>query len=230
MDSHQERQSLEQVSLEIYQRLVDSVRDATSPQAAVEGFVESVYVKATDGQIVISNQAYDTTFAGSVAAVGRNAKTYLDKSIWHVANASDELIIHGCSHVEFGHVGQTSAGETVAMLTYKRSLLGIGHPKMAVLGVTRIREVVDDGLANRIQSLAASWRQFEKLDARDQQIAKGIALGHKVKTLAKELEVSEKTVENRRQVVYRALSINGPTELVRILVRLQDNGFSDFGL
>lgn len=230
MESLENGKGLSEIAMRVYQRIVRSIQDATSPQLALEDIEEAVYIKATDGQIVLSNPSYDANFAGNLTAIGRYAKTYLDNSIWTVANASDQLIVHGCPFVDFEHVGLNGRGENLKMRTYKKSLLGVGHPKMAILGVTRIDGVLEDVQSERIQSLSAAWSHFEKLDLRDQHIAKGISHGMKVKALAQELDVSEKTVENRRQVIYKTLSISGPTDLVRILVRLQDNGFSDFGL
>lgn len=214
----------------VFERLVSAIRESRSPQDAINNVDEAVYVKSTDGLIVLNNGPYDRYFGGSVSAVGRYAESFLDDSLQLVAEASDELILRGCEYLEFGHSGRSSSGDIVALRTYKRSLLGVGHPKMAILGVTRIEHVTQSNYAEKVQSLAAAWRAFQELDARDQLIANGIAQGRKIKALAHELNVSEKTIENRRNVIYRTLGVDGPTALVKILVRLQDNGFQDFGL
>jgi DNA-binding CsgD family transcriptional regulator len=226
--SHQS--SLTRLGFTIFDSLASALHASNPPQHVIDDVSEAVFVKSSDGQIVLSNQPYDHNFAGRVTAVGRNAETYLDKSVWLVANASDGLILNGCDYTEFAHSGLNSRGETIAMRTFKKSLLGIGHPRMAILGVIQIDSVVDANNVARIQDLTAYWRSFVAMDERDKIIAEGIASGKKVKDIAQELDVSEKTIENRRSIIYRNLSINGPTELVKVLVRLQDNGFSDFGL
>lgn len=213
----------------LFERLVEAIRSTSSEQ--LFGDVEdAVYVKSADGQIVLCNPAYDKIFGGDLKAVGRNASAFLDQSVFVLSKASDDLILSGADRLEFSHTGRNSAGDSLSMVTFKKSLLGMGHPRMAVLGVTRVEEVVPANQAAKIQSLNDAWKQFQTLDLRDRELAKGIVAGMKIRELAEQLDVSEKTVENRRNAIFRTLSIDGATDLVKIMVRLQDNGFCDFGL
>lgn len=223
--------SMQDIGQEVYQRLVAAVHDASiTPQEALSVAEVPMYVKTADGRLVLSNSQYDQFFAPDLSPVGRDTGKFLDHSILQVARISDDLILNGCEFAEFGHTGRSSNGDVLEMHTLKRSLLGIGHPTMAVLGITRIVRVTSDNNAARIQTLAGAWREFLQLHTRDQTIAIRIAQGAKIKAMAQELDVSEKTIENRRNVIYSALSVSGPTDLVKTMVRLQDNGFHDFGL
>ena len=221
---------LAQIGYGIYTRLVSAIRSGQTPNTALQNESEAIYIKATDGQIVLNNSVYDQYFSAEIPAIGRYAQTFLDRSVAVIARISDEMLIHGADWLEFCHSGLTTRGENVMMRTYKKSLLGVGHPRMAILGVTRIERILESNDAARLQTLADTWRKFERLDTRDQGIAIGIAQGKKLKELAKEMNVSEKTIENRRSHVYKTLDIDGPTELVKLLVRIQDNGFQDLGL
>lgn len=221
---------LSRVGHGIYEKLVDALNKSRSLGSVFDGVEDAAYVKSTDGQLVLSNVVYDQMFTGSVSAIGRYSYKYLDSSMMHLSRTSDELILNGCDFVEFEHGGRNSAGDTFSMRTFKKSLIGIGHPNMAILGVTRTLKRIQARALDKVHSLADAFREFSGLESRDQQIAISLAQGVKVKQLAGDLNVSEKTIENRRAVIYRALSLDGSAALVKTLVRLQDNGFGDFGL
>lgn len=229
MATNTKQSELAKLGHSLYERLVEAIR-STSSEELFGDVQDAVCVKSADGQIVLSNQAYDKVFAGDLKAVGRNASAFLDQSLFVLSKASDDLILSGADRLEFSHTGQNNAGDSLSMVTFKKSLLGIGHPRMAILGVTRVEDVVPANQAAKIQTLNDAWKQFQKLDLRDREVAKGIVGGMRIRELAEQLDVSEKTVENRRNAIFRTLSVDGATDLVKIMVRLQDNGFCDFGL
>ncbi len=188
-----------------------------------------VYLKSADGQVLLANSNYDKCFCRGQSAVGRYGHSYLDEMIGPVSQQSDALILSGCSFIQLNHVGRDGEGQDVQLQTVKLSLLGEGHAKAAILGLTKVMHVGNDEQTLRIVSLAHSWRTFQSLDERDRQIAVEIAHGAKAKGLALKFTVTEKTIDNRRAKLLEALGLKNPMELARLLVRLQDNGFNDFG-
>lgn len=212
-------------------RVVRAVRELRDINAIIEECPHSVYIKAADGQMLFTNTVYDQLFGkGGVTSTGRYSQAFLDEIILPISKHSDALILSGCTLVKFDHPGRDSNKQSLLLRSVKKSLLGIGHPKIAILGVTQVLEVSDDDSRQKILSLARSWRLFASLDERDRECATMMVRGEKTKAIAEKFGVTDKTVDNRRAVILKTLNLKNPMELTRLLCRLQDNGFCDFGL
>jgi DNA-binding NarL/FixJ family response regulator len=116
------------------------------------------------------------------------------------------------------------------MRTAKRSLLGCGIGKAAILGLTRILSTGPDEKTLRSLGLSHSWMQFRSLEERDRQIALGLAAGHSAKHLGAQHSVTDKTIDNRKARILEKLGLKNTNELAILLSRLQDRGYADFGL
>ena len=169
-------------------------------------------------------------FSDEKLALGRPASSYLTESVKEVSRLSDGMLLSGCQIVQFDHVGHDSAGRDVRFRTYKRSLLGMGHPTMAIVGITRLLEVIGNSGVIRLNTLKDQWKSFSQLDDFDRGIAIGLGRGISVGGIASEHKVTKKTIENHRSAILKALSLNSPVELIKLVVRLQENGFGDFGV
>ncbi len=214
--------------------LTEKVRDAIRSRIPVGSVIEvghdSVYVKAADGTVLAHNATYEAVFSGHVVPTGRNGELYLDETVAMVSRYSDQLVLAGADETMFWHPGRDSEGRATLFQTYKASLLGMGNPRKAILGISRVLSRDVDDRCQRLMPLNRSWFLFAAMKARDQQIAASIARGEKTKSIADKLSISEKTVENARGVILKKLSLEQPIDLVKLMVRLQDNGFCDFGL
>ncbi|TWU47867.1 LuxR C-terminal-related transcriptional regulator [Rubripirellula reticaptiva] len=202
----------------------------TPTDIAINSRPDCVFIKATDGTILDCNDSYRKLFSHHVSPTGRLGSAYLDESLIAASQLSDQLIISGADDVVFTHPCRDSHGRSITLRTYKSSLLGLGHPRYAILGICRLMRVSISDRHVRLLPLHASWNQFAKLKPRDQQIAAALARGEKLKTIASELSVSDKTVENARSQIFRHMNLDQAADLIKLLVRLQDNGFADFGL
>ncbi|TWU60722.1 Bacterial regulatory protein, luxR family [Rubripirellula tenax] len=210
--------------------IVESLQRDSSVSTILEGMADAVYIKSSDGTVLDSNQAYRSAFTPGISPTGRQGSAYLDEKIAAVSNASDQLIMSGADTLIFNHFGHDAAGKAISMRTFKASLLGLGQPRHCILGLTRIRfmETTDSHL--RLMPLFGYWEIFSKLKIRDQKIAAAVARGEKTKHIADSLSVSEKTIENARNSILKKLQLDHPIDLIKLLVRLQDSGFGDFGV
>ncbi len=214
-------------------RICTNVIRAVRENGALESLIsperDSIYIKSADGKILISNPAYVTFFAGDWSPVGRLGTSFLNKTVVPLSAHSDAMILDGCLSVQFDHVGHDTQGREVRMLTHKRSLLGLGHPTMAILGITRALEVLD-AQPKPQRTLRELWTEFKQLEELDRNIAIGLARGKNVSTIALENGVTKKTIENHRSAILRRLEFGSPIDLIKLMVRLQENGFGDFGV
>lgn len=186
------------------------------------------FVKSSDGEVLIANSVYERTFSGSIAG-GRKADSFLDERIATVARHSDQLILSGCETALFSHHGRDAQGRELHLYSVKKSLLGSSQPRAAILGLTVLQPANTEG-ASRLFKLTQHWEVFKALPERDREIAIALCKGERSRTLSMKHNVTEKTIDNRRTSVLTELELDNVMDLARLLTRLQDNGYCDFGL
>lgn len=207
-----------------------AIQSQTPVISVIEGMKDFIYLKASDSTMLVNNSAYENMFANKVTPTGRHSESFLNDTIIPVSKNSDAMILAGADEVMFWHPGRDSDGQLVCFRTFKASLLGLGHPRKAILGISRVVSTAPGDRAIKLLPLSQSWSLFSGLRDREREIAAATARGERTKAIAQRLECSEKTVENSRNAMMKALSLESPAELIKLMVRLQDSGFGDFGL
>jgi DNA-binding CsgD family transcriptional regulator len=215
---------------EIAEKVRNAIEQRTPVISTIESIQDAVYIKACDGTLLVNNSTFEKRFADCVMPTGRQSSAFLNDSILPFSQNSDAMIIEGADQMMFSHPGRDLEGQLVCFRTFKASLLGFGHPRKAILGISRLLSVDPDDRAVRLMPLSQSWIKFCTLRDRDREIAAATARGERTKVIAERMSCSEKTVENSRNTVMKTLSLDSPAELIKLMVRLQDSGFSDFGL
>jgi DNA-binding CsgD family transcriptional regulator len=219
--------------LETTSRLMTSVIamiDSGTPMDQVLGEEpDCIYLKSADRKMLYTNQAFHQVFSKDDLIVGVHVESRFSGSTVELSQHSDTMIMSGCRYVVFDHVGHNEDGVRLRMSTAKYSLLGLGHSSLAIMGVTRTYEQLDDESDPRVQvnTLIARWSQFESLNPIGREIAIELVRGKAVQQIAEEREVSKRTIENYRGAVLKELGVASPIELAKLLVRFQENGFGD---
>lgn len=67
-------------------------------------------------------------------------------------------------------------------------------------------------------------QRLASLTEKERDVMKLVAAGDANKVIAKKLDVSERTVENRRRSVYEKLGVEGVAEMMRILLQAEGEG------
>jgi len=207
-----------------------ALKSGNSVTAILEAQSDSIYVKSSEGLVIYSNAACEELFSASMSCQGRLASAFLNDTVIAVSKHSDALVLAGCQTAEYDHPGCDARGRHVLFRTYKKSLLGSGLPQLAIFGMTRVIEITDDRPTRKIHDLSRAWFALKELEERDREIAMLIARGDKLKDIATKMGTSHKTIENRRNAMISRLGLESTLDLVKLMVRLQDNGFADFGL
>ncbi|QDV23659.1 helix-turn-helix transcriptional regulator [Aureliella helgolandensis] len=214
----------------LLRNITECVRGSVDIQSEIEPNPLCVYIKSSEGQMLYTNSAYERVFGGKMMSAGRLSMAYLNGALQKVAHDSDMLILRGSNYAFADHVGENASGRSMHLQTIKHSLLGVGHPKLAILGITQVLKFFDEQPHSSVRNLEEYWTAFRLLPERDQQCAVMISLGMKSKAIAEKLNVSDKTVDNRRDAILRSLGLSNPMEMACLLCRFQDNGFGQFGL
>lgn len=219
---------------QVVQRVTSNIVACLESGAELDGLVanetDAICIKSVDSRILVANRSYEKMFSDDKATLGRTGSSYLNDSVTEVAQHSDKMLLNGSQKIHFDHIGHDSMGRDVRFRTYKRSLLGMGHPTMAILSITRVMEVIGNSGVIRLRNLKDQWRLFSALDDFDQQIAIGLGRGESVTNIAAQHSVTKKTIENHRASILRTLFLESPVDLIKLVVRLQENGFGDFGV
>ena len=187
------------------------------------------FIACSDGQVLLGNKGFVQKVGGEISPIGRKTEDYMSPPVQDYAIVTDRLLLSGCFSLELEYTATIQEDLLGHYITIKKSLLGAGHPKMAIFGACLLigTSPID---AEPKRSLYDYFEIFQSLAERDQKIAKFVCLGEQTRAIAELLEVSEKTVENRKAHILATLGLKSNFELVKLLVRIQDNGLSDFGL
>ena len=220
----------EQTARRICSNVFQTLRQGASPEPVIAGQGDPISIKDVEGRILLCNRAYNHTFVGSDSPAGRPATSFLAETVASVATHSDSLILGGCSFILFDHVGHDLGGRAIRFIRLKHSLLGLGHPTMAIIEVTRMVELLGECPEKPVRDLLDLWATFRQLDELDRNIAIGLAQGKSVSLIAQENGVTKKTIENHRSAIIRTLRFDSPIDLIKLVVRLQENGFGDYGV
>ena len=210
--------------------IVEAIHNQGLVEDVVRNQLDPIYIKSIDGTILLTNRAYNATFSSTQSPLGRMGSSFLTDSIVSISSLSDAMIADGCASLFFEHVGHDVEGREMRFLTHKRSLLGQGHPTMAILGITRPLELISTGAKKPRHTLRQHWHAFNGLDELDRNIAVGLARGKNVTAIAVENGVTKKTIENHRAAILRAFGFDSPIDVVKLIVRFQENGFGDFAV
>ena len=220
----------DQVVLRVCAYVTVSLDNGSALNAQLNQESDSICIKSVERKNLVCNKAFESTWGDSNSTLGRSNSSYLQQSIETVSRQSDAMILNGCQTVQFEHIGHDAQGRELRMRSYKRSLLGLGHPTMAILVIARVLEVITNSGAIRLGSLMEQWKLFCKLDEIDRAIVVGVARGNSVADIAAQQSVSKKTIENHRSAILKTLELDSSVELIKLVVRLQENGFGDFGV
>ncbi len=194
----------------------------TSPPD-IDSFAEPVYFKSSDGVIVHNNEAYREFFSDGITATGRIATTFLDKSIISISQHTDALICAGVEYVEFEHVCYGPENRWYSVRSYKRRLMQHNDGAYDILGISRPISFDDD--SNPRTPLENAFEVYSSFDLRDKRICMLLAEGSTMPEIGVLLDVSSKTIDNRRKKIMASLQYQTPIDIVKMMVRFEERGF-----
>ena len=191
-----------------------------------------IYVKSSERRVLYFNQAYQLVFASEQVPTGRLSNAFLQDTVVPISTASDDLILSGCSSAVFDHFGHDTLGKPVMFRTGKRSLRAMGQPSFAILGVSQVIELLPEeaGREAKAALMTQKWNRFSRLPNDDRSLAILLAKGMTPNDIAEQRLVSKRTIENHRVRILHDLELDNQVDLIKLLVRLQEKGFGDFGV
>ncbi len=195
----------------------------------LEQEAEAISIKSPELRVVYCNSAYQHTVCQDICTGGKPAEAYLHESLVPIARATDHIILAGSRRVLVDHVGVDSQGRAVLFRTEKQSLVGVDQANYAILGITHIQSQLESDWQEsaRYRQLLNYWSRFRQLDGSEREIAICLARGLSPAEVAELRGVSKRTIELHRTAILNRLGLSQPVDLIKLLVRLQENGLED---
>lgn len=221
-----------QLSCRIYRGVSEAVRNGASIEAVINRENVPVYLKSVDKRILAFNDVYKRTFTPDALPLGKFGESFLHETVIPISQASDRMIMTGATALIFDHYGNDADGDAMLFRTAKFNLIGRNRSTFAVLGITKIEKRIETKGRDlsRNALLARQFELLQGLSTEDRQLAISIGQGKTPVEISSNLDVSRRTFETRRTDLLKAMQVDTPLELVKLLVRLDERGYADLNL
>lgn len=204
--------------------IIEYVLNASSiDEGELSNFESLVSIKDSRRRITIDNKPFRDFMTGGPSTIENPLR--LSPRFARLSETTDGLILDGVNFLEFEHIGIEHSGRSCLLQTYKRRLVEeLSDPQYAILLVARPISYVGTSNEEHRQNLAELLSLMQKLDAIDELICHGYLMGDTTKEIAKRVGLTTRSVENRRQKVMDIFGFERPIQIVKMLVRLEENG------
>lgn len=208
----------------VLQRVLEWGATDRSEPPDLSGIESLVTMKNADRTVTYSNPAFNAFMLGGKTVLDQALDNRLALGLRRVSQSTDNLILGGVQSLELEHVGSGIDNRPCTFLSWKRKLDELKDVKYVILLVCRPIEYLSASHTDHLRDLAEMLMLFEQLDATDQAICKRYANGDSTKEIAVKVGLSTRSVENRRQKILAYFGFERPIEIVKLLVRLEENG------
>lgn len=140
---------------------------------------------------------------------------------------SERLLRSGAICLRFEHQGPTRGGQWYHWATIKARLSTASYDEFGTLTVMRPIVAMSQPMESSLAYLEEQLSQFRRLDGIDREICQGIALGDSSGEIAHSVGLTRRTVEIRRGKILEHFGFYRPVQIVRLIVRLEENGLLD---
>ena len=183
-----------------------------------------VAIKNHERAIVHANPAYQLFFSRVAPIAGKPTDpTSLYRSS-KLAKNTDELIAEGIRSLDCEHEGKDASGQTYRFRTFKCQLGELRDPNYFIFSMTRPIACLDKGDNMHEKSLMELLEIFQSLDAIDERTCRMDAKGETTKDIAAAVNMAPRSIEIRRKKMFELFGVERPMELIRITIRLEENG------
>lgn len=194
----------------------------------VAGFESMIAIRNTERVITVDSPRFREFMMGGQTATGRIQQQRFASSFQKFTETTDCLILDGVQSIELEHHGSGVDGRLYTFQTYKRRLDELQNSNYAILSICRPIACAEP--LDRRPSLSESLLTLRQLDSVDQTICKYYSMGESTKDIAAAVGLTTRAVEKRRQRILDTFGFQRPIEIVKMLVRLEENGLIDAGL
>lgn len=219
------KQSFEQDCNEIQQIICRwQIESGNFVDLNLDGFESLVAIKNVQRIITYENLSFRRYMNFGRSAEGLRAEQFLSPHVAKVSQSTDQLLLDGVILLQIEHLNLWEGNKTISMVTFKRRMDDLKNPACAILVVARAKDYVRSNEFERKLGLNEALVLLQQLDEKDKRICKGLLHGDTTKETADSIGMTPRAVELRRQRIMDLFHFDRPIEIVKLLVRLEENG------
>ena len=175
-------------------------------------------------KLIAWNQTFEDLFVEVEFTATESLPSGLPKEMVQMLSGGSELIALGALELDYSFQAKDDRGRMCVwdVSSIRREFVSGG----SAINATLVRPVAilkadatEDGL-----SLSESLLVYQQFDSVDRQICEAIAMGDTTGDIATMVGLTRRSVEVRRAKILERLQFTRPVEIVRLLVRLEENG------
>ena len=201
-----------------------SEEDQQNHPLNLDGFESAIAIKNNQRAIVHENIAFKELVLQGTSVVGTTLDRSLPPHVSRIAAQTDRVLIEGAESVQTEFSCRCRDEKSRKIVVYKRRLDEIPDPKYSLLIIGRSLGFVDTPSVQQRHSLCELLSLLQQLDPIDLAICRNYAMGESTKDIATIVGLTPRTVENHRQKIMDLFGFSRPIEIVKMLVRLEENG------
>ena len=216
--------TFEEEKVAVVSEILDWGKKGFETAQDLDQFESMIAIKSIDLKTTRENAVFRKGLAHGSSKISNSLES---QELAATSNKTDKIILEGVMSLEFEHVGNWENNRLCSMISYKRLLGELNSDDFKILLITRTIDYIGlDSNATK-RNLAELLLILQKLDLIDQNICRGIARGDATKETANSVGLTTRSVELRRQKILDMFGFQRPIEIVKMLVRLQENGLID---
>lgn len=200
----------------VAQPLSDSLNQMEIDSAVI--WIES------DGSLVAFNEKAENWLGIDESVLGGRFEFRLNRTASRLSELSDQMLQIGTSTVQYEFEGGTDAGDWYRWATRKTRLPGLLLTGFGCLYVARPIAKTRPNEITPVAVLEEQFSLFQSLDTIDQTICQGIALGDLTEEIACAVGLTRRSIEVRRSKILRVFGFSRQVQIVRTMVRFEENG------
>ncbi len=179
---------------------------------------DCVFIKDSECRILFVNEAFRMTFAPTVEPVGMKGSDFLPFDMRLISERTDSKVLDEAIPISFVHATEVAGREKTSFSITKLPVLG----EEGTIGLIGLARQIRAGVA--LPNTLELQSKLGLLNENEMKVVEMVGRGYLNKQIAKECNVSLRTIENRRQRVMKKLQVHSTAEMVRLIVRMEDIG------
>lgn len=183
-------------------------------------------IKNGDRIIVRENAAFRNLFVGGSIGTGSLGESFVANEDRGLIEQTDQLLLEGVNLIELEHVTPLIVrGESVPYLfrTYKARLDFLSDENLCFIEISRPITEAPSNSVERRRRLSRQHAIYLGLDDIDRRICRLYCDGESTKYVAEKVGLTTRSVEVRRQKILEALGLKRPVDIVKLIVRFEEN-------
>jgi len=190
----------------------------------LDGIEACAAIKNSDRTLVYQNRSFQHFFAGGHSAIGNGDETFAYWKTVQLTQKTDDLILDGVRSIDCEHVGRDPEGRHCTFRTCKASLAEFQDPGFCLVSLSRPLMLLATSETDKSKSLTELFKLFQSMDRVNQTICRLDAKGESTKDIAAGVGLTSRSIENHRNRMMVLFGVQRPMDLVRITIRLEDDG------